>query len=75
MTEQFISTGKQSATISESMRAQAQLFRNLGDNVTAEKWETQARAEDKAEKTKQALENLKTILENNKGLAQFVNNK
>jgi len=48
MREQFIPTGKQSATISESMRAQARLFRNLGDNVTAEKWEKQARAEEKA---------------------------
>jgi len=46
--EQFIATGKQHATISESMRAQARLFRNLGDNVTAEKWEKQALAEKKA---------------------------
>jgi hypothetical protein len=48
MREQYIPTGKQSATISESMRAQARLFRNLGDNVTAEKWEKQALAEEKA---------------------------
>ena len=48
MREQFISTGKQYESIAESMRAQARLFRNLGDNVTAEKWETQARAEEKA---------------------------
>jgi hypothetical protein len=50
MREQFIPTGKQSATISESMRAQAQLFRNLGDNMTAEKWETQAQLEENHEK-------------------------
>lgn len=48
MREQYIATGKQYATNSESMRAQAQLFRNLGDNVTAEKWEKQAQAEEQA---------------------------
>jgi hypothetical protein len=59
MREQFISTGKQFATISESMRAQAQLFRNLGDNVTAEKWEKQARDEFTAERQAAAAEDKK----------------
>ena len=58
MREQFIATGKQSATISESMRAQARLFRNLGDNMTAEKWETQAQLEENHEKAMREAMNL-----------------
>lgn len=50
MKEQFISTGKQYESIAESMRAQARLFRNLGDNVTADKWDRQAQAEENYER-------------------------
>ena len=50
MTEQYISTGAQYATGSEGMRAQARLFRNLGDNVTASKWDKQADMEEEYER-------------------------
>ena len=51
--EQYIPTGKQYATNSESMRAQARLFRNLGDNVTANKWDIQAQQEENYERGNQ----------------------
>ena len=53
MKEQYIPTGKQYATNSEGMRAQARLFRNLGDNVTANKWEIQAQQEENYERGNQ----------------------
>jgi hypothetical protein len=53
MREQYIPTGKQYATNSESMRAQARLFRNLGDNVTANKWDMQAQQEENYERGNQ----------------------
>ena len=53
MKEHYIPTGKQYATNSESMRAQARLFRNLGDNVTANKWEMQAQQEENYERGNQ----------------------
>ena len=53
MREQYIATGKQYATNSESMRAQARLFRNLGDNVTANKWDIQAQQEENYERGNQ----------------------
>jgi hypothetical protein len=46
----YISTGKEYATASESMRAQARLFRNLGDPITADKWDRQADMEEEWEK-------------------------
>lgn len=42
----YIYTGKEYATGSEAMRAQARLFRNLGDPVTADKWDRQADMEE-----------------------------
>lgn len=50
MAQQYYPTGTQYATASESMRAQARLFRNLGDIETADKWEEQARREEAHEK-------------------------
>ena len=50
MREEYIPTGKQYATNSEGMRAQARLFRNLGDTVTANKWDIQAQQEENYER-------------------------
>lgn len=53
MREEYIPTGKQYATNSEGMRAQARLFRNLGDTVTANKWDIQAQQEENYERGNQ----------------------
>lgn len=46
MREQYIPTGTVFASASEAMRAQARLFRNLGDEDTATRWDRQADAEE-----------------------------
>lgn len=51
MTERYIPTRTVFATASEAMRAQARLFRNLGDEDTAIRWERQANDEEAYERS------------------------